>query len=83
VWECDQAQDFNEQVDAILDLIYFAIGRLYEMGVPEEVAKMYFNNVHKANMKKVRGKTKRGHDADASKPEGWQPPFHDIGVING
>jgi len=78
-----EANDFNEQADAILDLIYFAIGRLYEMGIPADKAEKFFNNVHEANMNKLRGKTKRGSEDDAAKPEGWIPPFHDIGEVNG
>lgn len=77
------ALTFNDQADAILDLMYFAIGRLYEMGIPEDVVDKYFNNVHIANMNKERGMTERGSEDDASKPEGWKPPFHDIGEANG
>ena len=64
----------EDDADAILDLIYFAGGRLYEMGIDAEGA---FNAIHEANMKKVRGELakrpgSKGHDA--IKPDGWMPP---------
>lgn len=67
------AGDFEGQVDAIVDLIYVALGALLEMGITPEEA---FATVHDANMKKFRGETKRGEAFDAVKPKGWQPPDH-------
>jgi predicted HAD superfamily Cof-like phosphohydrolase len=68
--------DVGEAADALVDLIYFTLGRLYEMGVPADVV---FDDVHKANMTKKRG-IKKGrkvqHEDDAMKPEGWKPPDH-------
>ena len=63
----------DAQVDALVDLIYVAFGALLEMGVPPDEA---FDTVHVANMKKVRGETKRGEAYDAMKPDGWTPPSH-------
>ena len=40
-------------------------------------------NVHKSNMNKQRGMTKRKSEDDAIKPTGWKPPFHEIELING
>jgi phosphoribosyl-ATP pyrophosphohydrolase len=62
--------------DAMIDLIYFALGRLVQMGVP---AKEVFEAVHEANMQKQQGELSKrpgskGHDA--VKPEGWQAPDH-------
>lgn len=69
--------DIVESADALIDLIYFALGRLVEMGVP---AKPVFEGVHSANMGKERGELSKrpgamGHDA--VKPEGWTPPNHE------
>ncbi|QNN97215.1 hydrolase (HAD superfamily) [Xanthomonas phage Xp12] len=69
--------DVLEAADALVDLIYFALGRLVEMGVPPLAV---FDAVQAANMAKVRGdlsKRPGWNGRDAVKPEGWQPPNHD------
>lgn len=66
--------DYPEQVDALVDLIYVALGALLEMGAEPSLC---FDRVHAANMQKVRGVTKRGESYDAVKPEGWTPPDMD------
>jgi len=73
--EATAAGDIGEAADAIVDLIYFSLGRLYEMGVPADVV---FDDVHLANMAKNRGRKLREvqHDDDAIKPEGWTAPDH-------
>lgn len=68
-----------DAVDALVDLIYVAIGRLLEMGVPPTEA---WDPVQRANMAKQRGKTHRGVDTDAAKPEGWLPPDHETLMKN-
>lgn len=64
-------KDVAGQIDALIDLIYFALGGLYQMGVDFSAA---WACVHTANMKKVLGETKRGTVCDAAKPEDWTPP---------
>lgn len=64
----------SDMIDAIIDLIYFAYGRLYEIGVTPEEFDCMWNAVQKANMSKVKGNKGRGSDDDAIKPEGWQSP---------
>lgn len=68
-------KDLGASADALIDLIYVALGRLYEMGMP--FGKV-FDDVHEANMMKKRGKKERDveHDDDAVKPEGWTAPDH-------
>lgn len=68
--------DVLEAADALIDLVYFALGRLVEMGVP---AQAVMDEVQRANMEKRRGELSKrpgsmGHDA--IKPEGWTPPDH-------
>lgn len=74
VEEFIEATTIEEEADALLDLMYFAMGRFYEMGVdPLPIA----TEVQRANMQKVRGTlAKRAGSLgyDAVKPEGWQPP---------
>jgi hypothetical protein len=72
--------DLVEAADAIVDLIYFAYGLGFQMGLPMDAL---FNIVHEANMKKVRGMTKRGNPNDASKPEGWKDPKESIKELLG
>jgi len=69
-------QDLIGQVDAIIDLMYFAIGRLQQMGLTREQARDCFMAVHTANMTKKRGaQAKRGNlEADAIKPAEWVAP---------
>lgn len=73
------ARTVEDQADALLDLIYLALGGLAEMGV---VPGPNFEEVHRANMAKKRGsvasRPSSGGD-DAAKPEGWLPPqFLDV-----
>ena len=57
--------------DALADIIYVALGTAYKMGLPfDEI----WAAVQAANMRKVRGTTKRGNAVDARKPEGWVGP---------
>ena len=74
VQEFRQAQTLTEQVDAMIDILYFALGTLVEMGVkPESI----FNIVHEANMSKCfpDGKPRyRPSDGKVIKPPTWQDP---------
>jgi predicted HAD superfamily Cof-like phosphohydrolase len=79
--EIDELQDAQEirdivgVADALADLIYFALGTAYKMGLPfNEI----WDAVHRTNMSKVRGITKRGHTCDARKPDGWVGPEAEI-----
>lgn len=71
-----EAGDVLEAADALIDLVYFALGRLIEMGVP---ATAVMDEVQRANMDKQQGELSKrpgsmGHDA--VKPAGWQAPDH-------
>lgn len=79
--EYAQARTVEDEVDALVDLIYVAAGRLYEMGTDAEA---HWDEVHGANMKRVRGeKSTRPNSLgyDAVKPDGWLEPNH-RGVID-
>lgn len=73
-------QDFIAEVDAIIDLVYFAVGGLCRMGIPANVQERLFDIVHNANMQKNSGSKDRQvtHSLDAVKPEGWEPPEEKI-----
>lgn len=64
-------QDLPAQADALIDLVYFALGTAVMMGLPWQ---QLWDDVQRANLSKVRGETKRGHKVDVTKPEGWVGP---------
>ena len=78
--EAERSGDIVGMADALADLVYVALGTAHMMGLPfDEI----WDVVHGANMKKVRGMTKRGVECDAMKPEGWVGPEAQIaGIIN-
>jgi predicted HAD superfamily Cof-like phosphohydrolase len=81
--ELDEATSIVDQVDALIDLIYFAAGGLTRLGIPAEASELMAGFVHKANMTKVRGVKNRAvtSELDAVKPEGWQPPEGSIAAL--
>lgn len=64
--------------DALADVIYVAVGTALTMGIP--LGKVW-DVVHAANMKKIKGMTKRGIANDAIKPDGWAGPEMAIAAI--
>ena len=82
-WMREEIEEFEnsntvyEQADAIMDLLYYAIGALVEMGVkPDEL----FLLVHEYNVKKIIGK-RCDDDGKIMKPCGWQHPDKEIKKI--
>ena len=65
------AQNMEEQADALVDLVYFTLGTAVMLGIPFQIL---WDDVHRANMQKVRGIGKRGHLVDCIKPDGWIGP---------
>lgn len=66
-----KSQDLAEQADALVDLVYVAMGTAVMLGLPWDEL---WAEVQRANMDKVRGMTKRGHAVDVTKLPGWIPP---------
>lgn len=60
-----------EILDGLVDLIYIIIGTAIVYGLPLEEA---WAEIHKTNMKKERGPSKRSEKFDIIKPEGWVKP---------
>lgn len=74
------ARDIVEQADAMIDLIYFALGTMVEMGIrPDEL----FQIVHTANMDKLwkDGKPHYAPDGKTIKPTGWQDPYMKLKLV--
>lgn len=68
-----EAETIDEQADAMIDLIYFALGTLVEMGVrPQKL----FDIVHTANMQKLwpDGTIRRDTDGKVIKSPQWRDP---------
>ncbi|QHW35846.1 HAD family hydrolase (plasmid) [Paenibacillus rhizovicinus] len=79
-WIQEEVQEFKEsdnvvdQADAMIDVIYFAVGTLVEMGVrPQELMDI----VQHANMSKLwpDGKPHYKEDGKVKKPDGWEDPY--------
>jgi predicted HAD superfamily Cof-like phosphohydrolase len=69
--EAIAVEDMAGMADALVDLVYFAKGTAAILGLPWRAL---FEDVHRANMAKVRGVGKRGFAVDLIKPEGWEGP---------
>lgn len=67
------AGDLEEQFDALIDLVYFALGTAHRQGLPFDEG---FDIVNGANMLKEvhRAKQRRNFDLEVTKPEGWKSP---------
>ena len=67
--------DLEGATDALVDLVWVAIGSADILGLPFEAA---WTEVKKANMAKIKvassRDSKRGSLLDIGKPRGWRPP---------
>lgn len=67
-----ESDDIAEQADALVDLVYFALGTASQIGLPWQDL---WEDVHRANMSKIPGvKPERGFLVDCVKPDGWEGP---------
>lgn len=69
--------DHAQMADALVDLVYVAMGTAHLLGYPWDEL---WREVQRANLTKERAssnadpRSKRGHELDVVKPEGWKPP---------
>ncbi len=82
-WMKEELSEFKasatvvDQVDAMIDLIYLALGTLVEIGAKPDVP---FDLVHEANMNKLWADGKpRLVDGKVKKPQGWKAPEEAMG----
>lgn len=64
-------------IDALIDLMYFAVGGLHRLGLTPDQMAQCGRIIHKANMDKKLGVVSRRGDGsipDAVKPENWVSP---------
>ena len=67
-------KDAAGALDALVDIVYIALGTAWLFNLPFHKA---WNEVQKANMSKIRAKSKskkRGTAFDVIKPQGWVAP---------
>ena len=80
----DEQASLASQADALLDLVYFALGALYKMGFTSNEIDDMFVAIHTANMTKTKGVKASRHvegAADAVKPDDFHDPKHIIQEI--
>lgn len=65
-------KDKSKQLDALVDLIYVALGTVY-LTLSNRNFREAWVRVHKANLNKIRKKTNRS-EWDVVKPKGWKEP---------
>ena len=68
-------QDLAGQADALIDLVYVALGTAISLGLPWEAL---WDDVQRANIGKVRGIGKRGDLVDVIKPPDWVGPSTEL-----
>ena len=78
VHEFIEGNSIVEQTDALIDLIYFALGTLVEMGVHPGVVPELFSIVHDANMKKYEQGVYKHDDTKVRKGKGWIHPTREL-----
>lgn len=76
----DITHHIEEQLDALVDLLYVALGTVHLQGFGP-IFDEAWRRVHERNMAKVRAQadasdSKRGSSFDVVKPPGWFPPKH-------
>lgn len=75
VFEAGKKPDHAQIFDALLDIVYVAMGTAHFLGYPWHEG---WDRVQEANMAKVRAtsadQSKRRTSFDVVKPEGWTPP---------
>ena len=62
--------DMETALDSLVDLVVVAYGTAAMMGVTPAMWRALWDDVHRANMSKVRGQTARGVGNDLIKPDG-------------
>lgn len=75
--EATENYDLYEQADALIDVMYFALGTLVEMGIPPAEL---FATVQKANMSKLweDGRPHYNEIGKVIKPVGWKDPHNEL-----
>ena len=85
IQELEDSHTATDELDALIDLVYFAYGAMYKMGISPHVFGVAATMVHEANMTKAAGKkAARGYTGDAMdavKPKDFIPPEGLLAVL--
>ena len=83
--DAGEVHDVSAQADALIDIIYFTLGKVVDMNISLSLFNEAWNRVHEANMSKQLGNKDRKTNSsnsqvqnDAIKPEAWKAP---LGVV--
>ncbi|SRR5579862_488887 len=84
-WLVEEVKEFGtapsllEQADALIDIIYLALGGLVEIGVRPDAL---FKIVHQSNMTKLNadGRPVLSEDGKVRKPSNWQSPSVELAL---
>lgn len=76
---CEFIPSFVDQSDALIDITYVVMGTAVSMGLPWQEL---WDDVHRANLSKKVGVTKRGHKKDLVKPDNWIGPKTEEILLN-
>jgi len=72
--EAVEADDLNEQLDALIDILVVTIGAIHSAGFDGEGAWKEVMRTNFAKIDPVTGKVRKREDGKVLKPEGWTAP---------
>ena len=72
--EAVAADDINEQLDALIDILVVTIGAIHSAGFDGEGAWKEVMSTNFAKIDKETGKVRKREDGKVLKPVGWVPP---------
>ena len=72
--EAVAADDLNEQLDALIDILVVTIGAIHSAGFDGEGAWKEVMSTNFAKIDKETGKVRKREDGKVLKPIGWVPP---------
>jgi predicted HAD superfamily Cof-like phosphohydrolase len=72
--ELQEAEDDEEALDALIDILVVTIGAIHSMGADGEGAWKEVMRTNFAKIDKDTGKVRKREDGKVLKPVGWTPP---------
>jgi predicted HAD superfamily Cof-like phosphohydrolase len=72
--ELQEAEDDEQALDALIDILVVTIGAIHSMGADAEGAWKEVMRTNFAKIDKDTGKVRKREDGKVLKPQGWTPP---------
>lgn len=72
--ELQAANDDEEALDALIDILVVTIGAIHSMGADAEGAWKEVMQTNFAKIDRATGKVRKREDGKVLKPQGWTPP---------